>query len=268
MRDFILNFLTVSLYLGASILYWRHLPGARPGYKQSAWVLSFTAALLHAAILYFDLRAEHGLNLALTHAVSLIAWVVVALFLAVSLSKPIENLGIFIMPVAAVTVLLEWLWPSPGLHLPQTSLLSFVHIIVSILAYGLLSIAAVQSLMLSIQERHLRQKHVTRLFQALPSLETMEGFMFQMISLGFFLLTLTLVSGVFFSDALFGKPLIFTHHIVLSVFAWIAFAILLIGHYRFGWRGRSASRWMVGGFVLLVLAYFGSKFVLEIVLSR
>lgn len=268
MRDFILNFLAISLYLGAGILFWRRLAGVQASVNREAWISSLAAALLHAAILYFDLRAEHGLNLALTHAVSLVAWVVVALFLAVSLTKPVENLGIFIMPVAAVTVLLEWLWPSPGLRLPEASLLSLAHIIVSILAYSLLSIAVVQSLMLSIQERHLRHKRAGRLFQALPPLETMEGFMFQMISLGFFLLTLTLVSGIFFSESLFGKPLVFTHHIVLSIIAWIAFAVLLVGHYRFGWRGRGAVLLTVGGFLLLALAYFGSKFVLEILLGR
>ena len=104
--------------------------------------------------------------------------------------------------------------------------------------------------------------------RTLPPMQTMEQLMFQLIALGFFLLTLTLISGIFFSEALFGKPLVFTHHIVLSLFAWLAFAILLIGRWRFGWRGRNAIRWTLGAFGLLVLAYFGSKFVLEILLHR
>ena len=92
--------------------------------------------------------------------------------------------------------------------------------------------------------------------------------MFQMIGVGFFLLTLTLISGLFFSEAVFGQPLKFTHHIVLSLFAWVAFAVLLAGRWRFGWRGRNAIRWTLGAFTLLVLAYFGTKFVLEVLLTR
>jgi ABC-type uncharacterized transport system permease subunit len=73
---------------------------------------------------------------------------------------------------------------------------------------------------------------------------------------------------VFFSEQFFGKPFSFTHHIVLAVSAWIVFAVLLYGRWRLGWRGRTAIRWTLGGFLLLVLAYFGSKFVLEVLLGR
>jgi ABC-type uncharacterized transport system permease subunit len=92
--------------------------------------------------------------------------------------------------------------------------------------------------------------------------------MFQVVIVGFTLLTLTLISGFFFSEELFNKPLQFTHHIVLSIIAWIVFAILLLGRWRLGWRGRTAVHWILGGFILLVLAYFGSKFVFEFVLKR
>jgi ABC-type uncharacterized transport system permease subunit len=122
--------------------------------------------------------------------------------------------------------------------------------------------------MLSIQERQLRHKQPGGFMRTLPPMQTMEQLMFQLITLGFALLTLTVISGIFFSEAVFGKPLMFTHHIVLSIFAWLAFAILLVGRWRFGWRGRNAIRWTVSGFTLLALAYFGSKFVLEILLGR
>ena len=92
--------------------------------------------------------------------------------------------------------------------------------------------------------------------------------MFSMIGLGFLLLTLTLISGIFFSEAVFGKPLRFTHHILLSLIGWCVFGILLLGRWRFGWRGRTALHWTLSGFVLLALGYFGSKFVLEVILHR
>ncbi|MDH4134511.1 MAG: cytochrome c biogenesis protein CcsA, partial [Gammaproteobacteria bacterium] len=91
---------------------------------------------------------------------------------------------------------------------------------------------------------------------------------FRLIAVGFLLLTFTLISGVFFSDEIFGKPLRFTHHIVLSLIGWSVFGVLIYGRWRYGWRGRMAVGWTVAGFMLLVLGYFGSKFVFEVLLGR
>jgi ABC-type uncharacterized transport system permease subunit len=142
------------------------------------------------------------------------------------------------------------------------------HIIVSLLAYGLLSVAVAQSLMHAVQERALRQHEQTTWMRALPPLESMERLMFGMIWTGFALLTITLAGGLFFSEQVFGKPLRLTHHNVLSIIAWLVFALLLTGRAFFGWRGRVAMRLALGGFTALALAYFGVKFVLELVLGR
>ena len=101
-----------------------------------------------------------------------------------------------------------------------------------------------------------------------PPLLTLERYQFRLIGAGFVLLTLTLISGIVFSEQLFGKPVTFTHKNVFSVAGWLAFAILLFGRWRYGWRGRTALRWILGGTVLLALGYLGSKFVLEVVLRR
>src|SRR6266852_694322 len=220
MLDSMLNFLAIALYLATASLLWRRLANAdNIGGRTKLGVISlgFIAALLHAVILYSSMRVDGGLKLGFTSAVSLVTWVIVVLFLATALSTPIEKLGIFIMPMAAATVLLSWAWPSRNVPALSTSVLSFSHIIISILAYSLLTIAVVQSLMLSIQERHLRHRQPGGFMRTLPPMQTMEQLMFQMIALGFFLLTLTLISGIFFSEAVFGKPLMFTHHIVLSL---------------------------------------------------
>lgn len=267
----ILSLVTIVLYLIAGGWLWYRLnAGAAPagGARVAIYLLGFAAVILHAAILYRGMLADAGLNLGLTNAFSLIAWAVAVIFLVASLSQPIALLGTFILPAAALTLLLAWIWPSRHLHLPPASLPLFAHVVISILAYSLLSIAIVQGLMLGIQERRLHEKQTSRFLRALPPLQTMETLMFQMIGIGFFLLTLTLISGIFFSEAVFGKPLMFTHHIVLSVFAWVAFAVLLVGRWRFGWRGRAAIRWAMAGFSLLILAYFGTKFVLEVILNR
>ncbi len=226
------------------------------------------ALALHAVTLYTTLRVDDGLNLALINALSLVAWAVALLFLVVALYRPVNNLGIVIMPVAGLAVLAAWLWPGRAVILPAGTGVQSAHIVISVLAYGLLTLAVIQALLLLAQERQLRHRQTGGFLRALPPLEIMEHLMFQLIGVGFVLLTLTMLSGVMFSEQLFGKPLRFTHHIVLSLLSWVVFAILLLGHWRFGWRGRPAVRWTLGGFTLLALAYFGTKFVMEIVLGR
>ena len=270
MTNPLMNFLALALYVSAGGLLWLRLARGEQvaaGARIGIFSLSLGAIILHAAILYIRLQQGNGLNLSLTGAFSLVAWVVAFLYLVTALYRPIDKLGIIILPLTGLTVLMQWLWPGQTL-LPLTSQPQVIHIAVSILAYSLLCLAAVQSLMLLLQERGLRQKHPGGFIRALPPMQTMEHLMFQMIGFGFLLLTFTLISGIFFSEALFGQPLKFTHHTVLSVLAWVVYATLLIGHWRLGWRGRTAIRWTLSGFTLLVLAYFGSKFVLEVLLGR
>lgn len=266
-----MNLLAMALYLSAGFLLWRDLRhGTRATGGARLGILSLTAGaiMLHAAVLHGGLLQDYGLNLGLTNAVSLVAWVVSLTYLISTLRRPIESLGVLILPFAALTLLVEWLFPVGHRLILNTSPLYSAHIIISFVAYGLLCIAVVQSLMLALQERQLRSHHPGGILRSLPPLETMEGLMFRMIALGFVLLTLTLISGIFFSEAVFGKPLRLTHHILLSLIGWAVFGGLLLGRWRFGWRGRTALHWTLSGFALLVLGYFGSKFVLEVILRR
>lgn len=270
MTNPVVNFLALALYLSVGGLLFLHLARGSTvtgGAKIGIFALGLGAVVLHATLLYASLWNEHGLNLALTPAFSLVAWVIAVLYLVSSLNRPVDNLGILVMPTVGLMILTEWIWPG-RMSLPLTSGMQAAHIVISILAYSLLALATVQSLMVLLQERHLRSKHPYGFIRALPPMQTMEEIMFQMIGFGFVLLTLTVVSGAFFSEALFGQPLKFTHHIILAVMAWVVYAILLIGRWRLGWRGRVAVHWTLGGFVLLVLGYFGSKFVLEVLLKR
>ena len=140
------------------------------------------------------------------------------------------------------------------------------HILISIFAYSFLSIAAVQAILLSIQNKHLHNQHPGGFIRALPPLQTMESLMFQMLAMGFVLQSFSLISGFIFLDDMFAQHLV--HKTILSIIAWIIFAVLLWGRWKFGWRGKIAIRWTLGGFVSLLLAYLGSKMVLEIMLGR
>lgn len=265
-----LNFLAITFYIAAGVVgAWRLLSadGATKRQHFGILALSFGAILLHGAILTSTLQLDVGLNLSLTAAFSLVAWIVAALYFAAALYRPVDTLGILVMPLAALTMLVAWIWPTQQ-AIGLFSHWQAAHIVISLLAYSLLCLAAVQSLLLLVQERELRHKHRHSFMQTLPPMETTETLMFQMIGLGFVLLTLTVISGVVFAEVLFGKPFRWTHHVILSLSGWVVYAILLVGRWRLGWRGRAAVRWTLGGFVLLVLAYFGSKFVLEVLLQR
>ena len=129
-------------------------------------------------------------------------------------------------------------------------------------------VAAVQALVLMGLEKRLRRRLPEPESVAAPPLLTLERFLFRLVTVGFLLLTLTLASGMLFTEQLFGKPLVWNHKSVFSVLGWLTFGALLVGRWRYGWRGRIALRWIIAGTVFVFLAYLGSKFVLEVLLGR
>jgi ABC-type uncharacterized transport system permease subunit len=141
-----------------------------------------------------------------------------------------------------------------------------VHILSSIIAFSLLTIAALQAILLAIQEQQLRNHPSKRFIQTLPPLQTMESLLFQMIATGILFLTVSLISGFVFIEDLFAQYLV--HKTILAIVAWVTFSGLLIGRIKYGWRGQTAVKWTLAGFSLLLLAYFGSKLVLEVILQR
>jgi len=268
MNKILLALPAIALYLSATALLWRgHRSGNPQTGRTGILALAAGALLLHGGLLWDDLFGD-ALYLGFSNSVSLVAWFVTLLFVMSVRFQPIEALGILILPIAALALLIEWLLPGRTVALAGAGPAQASHIVISLLAYSLLSVAMIQSLMLGLQERALHRHQAAGFLRNLPPLETMEALLFRMIAVGFVLLTLTLASGVLFSEQLFGKPFRFTHHTILSLIAWMVFATLLWGRWRHGWRGRTAVRLTLSGFILLVLGYFGSKFVLEVLLKR
>ena len=257
------------LYLAAAALLLRRLTlgaAASSRSKTPALLLGLAAAALHAVLVYSAIRLPYGLDLEFFNVLSLIAWVVTVLVLVTALTQPLENLGLLVLPFAAVSVTLQALWPSNPDMLAHLAVEMQGHILISILAYSLLSVAAVQALLLAVQDKQLRNRHPGGFIRALPPLETMEGLLFQMIGVGFILLTLSLISGFVYLENMFAQHLV--HKTILSVIAWVVFGVLLWGRWNFGWRGRKAIKWTLIGFALLMLAYLGSKLVRELILHR
>lgn len=228
--------------------------------------LGFSAVILHGLVLYPEVITREGLSMGFFNAASLVALFMVILLLLASLWQPVENIGIPILPITAVTLVLA-VW-NPGGHeyITSTNWQMDLHILFSVLAYSLFALAAAQALLLDVQDRHLRNRRPGGFIRALPPLEVMERLLFQIITTGFALLSAALLTGMLFLEDIFAQHLV--HKTVLSIASWGIFGILLWGRWKFGWRGRTAIRWTLGGFALLILAYFGSKMVLELILQR
>jgi ABC-type uncharacterized transport system permease subunit len=262
--------LAIILYLLACGLLLAQLKRAIPAgsgcHRNKTLMLGFAAAIIHGITLYPAIITPNGLNLGIFHAASLVALTTALLLLLASLLEPVEMLGIPVFSVAALCITLTMLYSDPHIISSAEAWQLNSHILVSLLAYSLLGLAFLQALLLSIQNHHLRNRNPGGFIRALPPLQTMESLLFQMIATGFVLLTLALVTGILFLDDIFAQHLV--HKTVLSIIAWVVFAILLWGRWRFGWRGRVAIRWTIGGFIFLMLAYFGSKFVLELIINR
>jgi ABC-type uncharacterized transport system permease subunit len=259
--------LAIFLYLLASALLLARLMrgGADCGCQPSQIMLiGLTAMLIHGSVLYPAIVTATGLNLGIFYAASLVAMTAALLLLLAAFVEPVENLGIPVFSVAAICIGLAMIFPAR--HIISSSWQLDSHILISLLAYSILGLAVLQALLLAIQDSHLRNREPGGFIRALPPLQTMETLLFQMIATGFVLLTLALVTGMLFLEDIFAQHLV--HKTTLSIIAWVVFAILLWGRWRYGWRGRIAIRWTIGGFIFLMLAYFGSKFVLELVIGN
>ena len=265
----LLPILAIVCYLASGTLIgirlFRDSDQPRPS-RRLALGIGWAAVILHALILVQTVAGTEGANLAFFNTLSLLAWVIATLLLVSSLGKPVENLGILLLPVTALMVLLAWKIPSVRLLSPDAGVALGIHVLLSLLAYGVLTLASVQAILLAIQDRQLHRHHPGGFVRALPPLQSMETLLFQAIGLGFVLLTLALTSGFFYLEDLFAQHLV--HKTVLSILAWVVFAVLLWGRYRYGWRGRTALRWTLAGFAILMLAYLGSKAVLELILNK
>ncbi|MFC6670126.1 cytochrome C assembly family protein [Marinobacterium aestuariivivens] len=251
-------------YLAATVLQWRILKGqARPS-RNLIRGLGLAGVAAHTVSVYLVLHQDAGINLGFFSTGSLIAWLIAALVLISSLRQNIDNLFIGVFPLAIASLLTASLDPATSLqHHYGPGLI--VHILLSILAYSIFTIATLQALLLWRQNVALKQHHTRGLVASLPPLQTMERLLFEMLWTGFILLSASLISGFLFVEDLFAQHLV--HKTTLSILAWIVYGILLGGHALLGWRSLRAIRWTIGGFIALMLAFFGSKLVIEFLLT-
>lgn len=271
MPDILLYALTAAAYLAVAAHVWRihWASGAQPGARSPAtrWLV-LVPLVLHAILLHDTWFGGDELRFGFGHALSVMLWLAVALYWIESFFLPLEGLQALALPIAAFAVLLPAAFPGFALGSFAASMGFRVHLVLAMAAYSYFTIAALQALLMSVLERRLHSASLAGPLAALPPLLTLERVLFRLIGAGFVLLTLTIVSGAFFSEEVFDRVFRFDHKTLFAVASWVIFALLLAGRWRFGWRGRTALRWIFAGFLTLLLAYVGSRFVLEVVLQR
>lgn len=247
---------------------------------------SFSTALIQGAI--FGILIIHGLQLhdsvfapegfvfGFAQDLSLIAWVGLAFYWFQSWFLPISSLRWMALVFALVCSLLPSLFPGTLISPKAVADPWFkAHFVVATVSVGLLSLAAMHAMLMSVQDRALHRQlaiapnsRAAHWLEGLPPLMTMESILFNLIYVGFALLSLTVFSGLLFSQTLFGKPLVFDHKTIFALISWFLFAGLLIARWRVGLRGRTAIRWVLSAYTALLLAYVGSRFVVEVILGR
>ena len=265
-----LYLVTFVAYGALAALFWRaQMAGNADVLNRGALGHAIAVPLaLHGYLLYGNLFVDGVLNLGLVSALSLILWLTMLVYWLARFFYPLAGLQTLVLPLAAVGAVLPALFTSAHMLAQHTSWAFNVHVLVAMLAYSLFTIAALHAGLMSLVEKRLHHAALTPILRAVPPLLTMEILLFRIIGTGFILLTLTLISGMVFSEQIFGKPWRFNHMVVLGFVSWGVFAVLLLGHHFYGWRGRTAVRWTMSGFVFLVLAYLGTQFVLEVLLHR
>ncbi len=263
----ILAALAATTYLAAGLRiarYLTHPPAERPARDTFACVTVGCGVVLHAAALWSAFTLRSGPNPDLPATISLVGLATAAVF-GIALIWRIDHVvGALLLPLAALAALVPVAWV--GRTIPDATSSAHVHAAISILAWAVLSLAALQAVILAWQEHRLRTRRPGGALRTLASLDTQERWLFRLVGIGFFLLSLSLASGFMFVQNMLAQHL--AHKTVLSCIAWAIFGALLWGRRRHGWRGQTAVRWCLGGFAVLALAYFGSRWILEVLLDQ
>lgn len=259
--------LIAASYLSAVALLYVAIHRSDSRLRSLSVMLAALGALLHLLAQSAVWVAPPVHQISILNVFSLCALAAIVLLLASAPSrKSLYDAGLVALPIAFLAVLAEWLVPVPATELSNHSPAVTLHVLSSITAFGIFSVAGVYAVFSSLIDHFLRRHHLNRLIRTLPPLEVLEGLLFQLITAGFAVLTVSLVTGLLFVSDLFAQHLV--HKTVLSILAWLVFGALLWGRHWRGWRGRVAVRLTLAGIALLLLSYFGSKLVLEILLGQ
>ena len=257
--------MTALLYLVATGIQLMHLVQRRQQIDRKVFTLGLIALLGHAIVAWNGIVVDGDINLGFYKVPALLFLVINVACIIILLRRPLQNLLVVIFPLSALSVLVSIFGPETSVAEGQLPRGVLIHVASSLLAYAVLTLAAFQAALVAVQDHQLKHRHTRGIIQVLPPLQLMETMLFELIWVGVVLLTVSIGSGMIFLDDIFAQHLV--HKTVLTIIAWGLFSVLLWGHSQLGWRSQTAVRFTLAGFALLMLAYFGSKLVLELILQ-
>jgi len=254
----------VLCYLAGSVFQGVRFTGKKDN-RQLVFLFGGLAVVAHSVSAFGVIRGDGGYQFGFIEISTLIAASVSLLVLISSLRKPLENLFLGLFPLAIVTIVASLTLQS---DYPPTELGTGLasHIILSILAYSAITIAALQAVFLAYQNHQLKHGHAGGFLSKFPPLQDMEVFLFELLWIGQILLSIGIVAGTFFVEDIWERPGVI-HKTFFSMLAWFVFAALLWGRHQLGWRGTTAIRGTLIGFGLLIIGFYGSKFVVQYIIA-
>ena len=223
--------------------------------------------LISHALLIYNHIFNQGVDLSFANSTLLLSWIIVLIYLLLNSKSKYQRIGnIYLNSCINNSFVFPLIQPDHQ-SIQYYSLPASIHIIIAMLGYGLLAFGSIFSLFLLLFEKslHAETKSSSMISSSEPLLDV-ESKLFQIYWVGFIFLTFTLFSSLFFSNYLFGQSLDWNHKTIFTILAWLSYALVLFGRVQFGWRGKKSIIISLLAFAFLILAYLGTKFVVEIVL--
>lgn len=267
MTHILLHLVPASFYLALTVLSRNPARSQQDKPHKGLQLILSIALFSHAFVLGNAMFGDGGLRFGLVIALSLSLWLAMLIYALENLITPLHQLLTYSAPIAAVFAFLPALFDGHPQLVNTDSWAFRAHIVVAMLAYSLFTLAVFHGLLLATAERSFHAAKFNP-HKNLPPLLSLERLLFRLIGTAFVFLTLTVGSGLVFSEEIFGKPFTFSHKAFFGIASWLLFAGLLVGRRLYGWRGKLATRWLLSGFLCLMLAYAGTRFVLEVLLQR
>jgi len=257
-----LAFTTVFLYFIGAALQCVSFIRQSELIKKQVFIIGFAALCLQAILLHIWIDMTQGQNLNVYNLFSLTAWLITLIVWVVALRKPIAALFTFTFPICAISIIFVLFFPTRTVINTLAHPLALFHILLGIISFCIFCVAGLLAILLAIQEYCLRCKKMLELITQFPALESMEILLFQLIQFGFVLLSIMLITSIYFYHSLLSMQNYLLQKTLLTTAAWFIFAWLLLGRYHHGWRGRKAIYGTLFAVFLLCLSYYGSRFLL------
>jgi len=258
----VVSILAIFFYVVAAIIQSMGLMSQQRCSKPLMLCFGFGAVCSHGLLLHHWIDLAVGQNLNFFNMLSLSLWLVAVLVLVMAMFRAVDALVLILFPVAAISILLVLRFPEVKIINAMETPIDLFHILLSIITFCVLCVAGLLALLLAFQDFLLRKKQNVTLFEALLPLESLERLLFQVNGLGFVLLSVLIITSLYFFHSYFFHNISLLHKTLLAATAWLIFAMLLFGRFVWGWRGRKSVNGTLLGVLLLFFVYFGSKFFL------